>query len=180
MKVARASEYPINGSETASPAERRKYSRSAVVALDDLDRGILAELAGNARIRTAELGRRVNLSAPATSERLRRLEDSGVVSYRADVSPWALGYSICAIIRVSPATRDLHRIPETAQDTPEVTECYRITGEDCYFMTVYLRAIDDLEAVIDRFTPYGRTTTSIVHSAPVPRRALPLAQAPSS
>jgi len=57
---------------------------------------------------------------------------------------------------------------------PEVTECYRITGEDCYFMKLYLRSIDDLEPVLDRFTPHGRTTTSIVHSAPVPRRALPL------
>ena len=106
--------------------------------------------------------------------------DSGVVSYRAEVDPRALGYAICAIVRVSPATRDLPRIPETARAITEITECYRITGEDCYFMTLYLRSIDDLEAVLDRFTPYGRTTTSIVHSAPVPRRGLPLTEPPQS
>jgi len=55
-------------------------------------------------------------------------------------------------------------------------ECYRITGEDCYFMKLYLRSIDDLEPILDRFTPYGRTTTSIVHSAPVPPRSLPLVE----
>lgn len=145
-----------------------------------MDRAILGELTADARIRTAELGRRVGLSAPAIAERLRRLEESGVVSYRAEVDPRALGYAICAIVRVSPATRDLPRIPETARAITEITECYRITGEDCYFMTLYLRSIDDLEAVLDRFTPYGRTTTSIVHSAPVPRRGLPLTEPPQS
>ena len=65
-------------------------------------------------------------------------------------------------------------MPETARDTPEVTECYRVTGEDCYVLKLYLRGMDDLEGILDRFTPYGRTTTSIVHSTPVPRRPLPL------
>lgn len=156
--------------------EQRNIAHSASIPLDEVDRAILEALAADARIRTAELGRRVGLSAPAVAERLRRLEGSGVVSYRAEVDPRALGYSICAIVRVSPATRDLPRIPETAKAIPEITECYRITGEDCYFMTLHLRSIDDLEDVLDRFTPYGRTTTSIVHSAPVPRRGLPLTQ----
>ena len=89
------------------------------------------------------------------------------------MDPRALGYTISAIIRVSPSTRDLRQIPEIAESVPEITECSRITGEDCYFMVLHLRSIDDLEAVLDRFTPYGRTTTSIVHSAPVPRRGLP-------
>lgn len=128
----------------------------------------------DARIRTAELGRRVGLSAPATAERLRRLEESGVVAYRAEVDPRALGYPISAVIRVSPTGGDLRQIPEVARSVPEVTECYRITGEDCYFMTLHLRSVNDLEPVLDRFTPFGRTTTSIIHSAPVPRRALPL------
>jgi Lrp/AsnC family leucine-responsive transcriptional regulator len=106
---------------------------------------------------------------------MRRLEEGGVLSYRADVNPRALGYLINAIVRVSPQSRKLHVIPEIAREVPEVTECYRITGEDCYFMRVYLRSIDDLEAILDRFTPHGRTTTSIVHSAPVPPRPLPVA-----
>jgi Lrp/AsnC family leucine-responsive transcriptional regulator len=180
MKVKSTREDERNGKEPRSPSEQRNHRRPTFVLLDEVDRAILGELTADARIRTAELGRRVGLSAPAIAERLRRLEDSGVVSYRAEVDPRALGYAICAIVRVSPATRDLPRIPETARAIPEITECYRITGEDCYFMTLYLRSIDDLEAVLDRFTPYGRTTTSIVHSAPVPRRGLPLTEPPQS
>ncbi len=97
-------------------------------------------------------------------------------SRRAEVDPRALGYAVCAIVRVSPWNRDLRAIPEVARATPEITECYRITGEDCYFMKLYLRSIDDLEPILDTFTPHGRTTTSIVHSAPVPPRQLPLGE----
>ena len=78
----------------------------------------------------------------------------------------------------SPASRDIQVIPRLAREVPEVTECYRITGEDCYFMKLYLRTIDDLEPILDRFTPHGRTTTSIVHSAPVPPRPLPVLDQP--
>jgi Lrp/AsnC family transcriptional regulator, leucine-responsive regulatory protein len=156
------------------PAQRRYESASAFEPLDDLDRGLLAELETDARLRVAELARRVGLSPPAVADRLRRLTDSGVLACRAEVDPRALGYTVCAIIRVSPWNRDLRAIPEVARQTPGVTECYRITGEDCYFMKLYLRSIDELEPILDTFTPHGRTTTSIVHSAPVPRRPLPL------
>ena len=142
--------------------------------MDEIDRAILAALQADARVRVSELARQVGLSAPATAERLRRLEDTGIVSYRAEVDPRALGYPICALIRISPDSAGLRKVPETARDTPEVTECYRVTGEDCYVLKLYLRGMDDLEGILDRFTPYGRTTTSIVHSTPVPRRPLPL------
>jgi Lrp/AsnC family transcriptional regulator, leucine-responsive regulatory protein len=155
-------------------SEPRNRSRKTFEPLDDIDRRLIAELQADARIRIAELGRRIGLSPPAVAERLHRLEESGALSYRAEIDPRALGYTICAIVRVSPQTRNLQVIPEIARDVPEVTECYRITGEDCYFMKLYLRAIDDLEPILDRFTPHGRTTTSIVHSAPVPLRPLPL------
>jgi len=145
--------------------------------LDDIDRRIVAELQAHARLRVAELSRRVGLSAPAIAERVRRLEDSGTLSYRADVDPRALGYAICAIVRISPQTRDLRVIPGIAREVPQITECYRITGEDCYFIKLHLRSIDDLEPVLDLFTPHGRTTTSIVHSAPVPPRPLPIGEA---
>jgi Lrp/AsnC family transcriptional regulator, leucine-responsive regulatory protein len=154
--------------------EQRRISAPAFISLDEVDRAILAALEADARMRVSELARRVGLSAPAVAERVRRLEEVGVVSYRAEVEPRALGYSICAIVRISPNSRDLHRVPDTARAIPEVTECYRVTGEDCYIMKLYLRTMDDLEAILDQFTPYGRTTTSIVHSTPVPRRPLPL------
>jgi Lrp/AsnC family transcriptional regulator, leucine-responsive regulatory protein len=154
--------------------ERRYSASQAFEPLDPVDRGLLAELQADARMRVAELARRVGLSPPAVADRLRRLTDSGVLACRAEVDPRALGYGVCAIVRVSPWNRDLRAIPEVARRTPGVTECYRITGEDCYFMKLYLRSIDDLEPILDTFTPHGRTTTSIVHSAPVPRRPLPL------
>jgi DNA-binding Lrp family transcriptional regulator len=72
--------------------------------------------------------------------------------------------------------RDLKLIPEVARQLPQVTECYRITGEDCYFFKLYLRSIEELEPILDRFTPLGRTTTSIVNAIPVPRRPLPVTE----
>ena len=142
--------------------------------LDAADRRIVAELQAAPRLRVAELARRVGLSGPAVADRLRRLEETGTLSYRAEVSPRALGYAICAIVRISPSGGGLRLIPGIAREVPNVTECYRITGEDCFFMKVYLRSIDDLEPILDLFTPHGRTTTSIIHSAPVPARPLPV------
>jgi Lrp/AsnC family leucine-responsive transcriptional regulator len=143
--------------------------------LDRVNRRILEELQGEARLSMAELGRRVNLSAPAVAERVQRLERDGVIrGYHADIDPAALGYAVAAVVRVAPATRQLDRIRELARQTPEVVECHRITGEDCFFLKLHLRSIAELEEILDRFTPYGRTTTSIIHSSPVDRRPLPL------
>ncbi len=156
------------------PLERRNGVVQTFEPLDDMDRRIVEALQRDARMRPTEIGRLVGLSTPAVSDRMHRLEETGVLSYRAEINPRALGYTISTIIRVSPQSRKLQLIPQIARDVPEITECYRITGEDCYFMRVYLRSMDDLEAILDRFTPHGRTTTSIVHSAPVPPRSLPL------
>ena len=123
----------------------------------------------------AELGRRIGLSAPAVAERVQRLERAGVIrGYQADLDPAALGYPVAAVVRIRPAPGQLQRIPEIARETPEVGECHRITGEDCYLVRLHLHSIDDLEEILDRFTPFGMTTTSIVHSTPVPRRGPPL------
>ena len=157
----------------STASELRKYPRDTVQPPDDIDLRLIAELQSDARARVAELGRRVGLSPPAVAERLRRLEDTGAVTFRAEVNPRALGYALSAIVRVSPMSGHVHAIPDIARQTPEITECYRITGEDCYFMRLYLRSIDDLESILDRFVAHGRTTTSIVHSAPVPPRSLP-------
>jgi len=158
--------------------KQRNFVRQAFempeAPLDAVDRRIVTELQASPRLRVAELARRIGLSGPAAADRLRRLEDTGIVSYRAEVDPRALGYSICAIVRISPSGGGLRLIPGIAREVPSITECYRITGEDCYFVKLYLRSIEDLEPVLDLFTPHGRTTTSIVHSAPVPPRPLPV------
>ena len=143
--------------------------------LDPINRRLLQELQADARITMAELGRRINLSAPAVAERVQRLERAGVITgYRAVVDPKAVGFPIAAVVRVRPTTRQLQKIPELAREIPEVVECHRITGEDCYFVQLHLRSMDDLEEILDRFIVLGQTTTSIIHSSPVKGRALPL------
>ena len=136
---------------------------------------LLEQICADARLSNAELGRRVGLSAPAVAERLARLEETGVITgYRADIDPRALGYTLSVVLRIRPAPRELKKVAELAQRTPEVVECHRITGDDCYFMAPTCRDVEHLEEVIDRFALYGQTTTSIVQSSPVPARAVPL------
>jgi Lrp/AsnC family leucine-responsive transcriptional regulator len=143
--------------------------------LDQIDRRIIGELATDGRVPFAELGRRVNLSSPAVAERVRRLENVGVITgYRAEIDPRALGYQLTAIVRVKPVGGQLRRIQELAAEVPEVGECHRITGEDCVYMKVHLRTIDDLSELLDRFLAYGETTTSIINASPVPGRNPPV------
>ena len=146
--------------------------------LDATNRRLLAELQADARLSLAELGRRVGLSSPAVAERLQRLErDEVILGYHARLNPRALGYALSAVIRIRPAPRQLHHVADLAQQTPEVVECRRITGEDCYVMLAHVRSVEHLEEVIDRFAVYGQTTTSVVQSAPVPPRGLALDEA---
>lgn len=143
--------------------------------LDDTDRKILGELTREGRVSMAELGRRVNLSSPAVSERVQRLERAGVITgYRAEIDPRRLGYQLTAIVRVKPASGQLPRIPELAAEIAQVGECHRITGEDCFYLKVYLRSIDELSPLLDRFLDHGETTTSIVNASPIPSRDPPI------
>ena len=143
--------------------------------LDSTNINLLQELQDDARLTVAELGRRVGLSSPAVAERLQRLQDAGVIrGYHADVDPASAGYALTVIIRVRPAPRQLAKVAALAQATPEVVECHRITGEDCFLVKVHAASIGALESVLDQFLTYGQTVTSIVVSTPVPLRALPV------
>ena len=143
--------------------------------IDQTDRKILGELTTDGRVSLAELGRRVNLSSPAVAERVQRLERAGVITgYRAELDPRALGYQLTAIVRIKPAPGQLPRIPQLAAEIAQVSECHRITGEDCFYLKVYLRSIDELSDLLDRFLVYGETTTSIVNASPIPRRDPPI------
>src|SRR5712692_4395846 len=143
--------------------------------LDRTDRQIIGELSSDGRVSFAELGRRVSLSPPAVAERVQRLERAGVITgYRAEIDPRALGYQLMAIVRIKPAARQLPRIPGLAAEIPEISECHRITGEDCFFLKVHLRSIDDLSGLLDRFLVYGETTTSLINATPIARRDPPL------
>ncbi len=159
------------------PKEQRMSTRSTYEAspLDSVDSAILRVLQEDGRVSIAALGRRINLSAPSVAERLQRLRDTGVITgFRADVDPKAVGYPIAAFVRIRPTTRQLHKIPELAREVPEVVECHRVTGEDCFVLKLHLRSMDELEAILDRFIVLGQTTTSIIHSSPVVGRPLAL------
>ena len=139
--------------------------------LDATNRLLIEALQEDARLSLAELGRRVGLTAPAVGERLARLEQTGVIrGYHADIDPRTLGYDLSVVLRIRPAARMIAKVATLAQDTPEVTECVRVTGEDCFVMRLHVRDVLHLEELIDRFVLYGQTTTSIVQSAPVPGR----------
>src|SRR5262245_3578261 len=143
--------------------------------LDATDRKIVGELLEDGRVPLAELGRRVSLSPPAVAERVRRLERAGVITgYRAEIDPRKRGYQLTAIVRVKPAPGMLPRVPELAAEIREVAECHRITGEDCFYLKVHLRTIEELSPLLDRFLAYGQTTTSIVNASPIPRRDPPV------
>lgn len=144
-------------------------------SLDAIDRKIIGELIRDGRVSIAELGRRVNLSSPAVAERMRGLERACVIKgYRAEVDPRMLGYQLTAIVRIKPTSGQLARIADLAVEIPEVGECHRITGEDCFYLKVYLRSIEDLSGLLDRFLVYGQTTTSIVNATPIPHREPPI------
>ena len=136
---------------------------------------LLKHLSSDPRITVSELARRIGMSAPAVRERIQRLEESGVIKgYRLEVDPRALGYPIAAFIRIRPTPGALPKIVALAQRMAQVTECYRITGEDCFIVKVHLDALDHLDRVLDQFLAFGQTTTSLVQSAPVLPRGLPL------
>ncbi|MHB8814386.1 MAG: Lrp/AsnC family transcriptional regulator [Steroidobacteraceae bacterium] len=145
--------------------------------LDSRNVRILALLQSDPRMSVSELARRVGMSAPATRERIQRMEDAGVVrGCRLEIDPAALGYPIAAFIRVRPMPGKLPKIAELAASLPQVVECHRITGEDCFILKVRLDSLDNLDLILDQFLNYGQTTTSIVQSTPVPPRYLPLPQ----
>jgi Lrp/AsnC family transcriptional regulator, leucine-responsive regulatory protein len=157
--------------------ERKKSIPPSVSELlrDPRNVELLRLLSDDPRMGVSELARRVGMSAPAVRERLARLEEAKVVTgYRLVIDPAALGYPICAFVRVRPSPGQLTKVAELAKATPQVVECHRVTGEDCFILKVYLAALDDLDEVLDRFLVFGQTTTSLVQSTPVSPRALPL------
>jgi Lrp/AsnC family transcriptional regulator, leucine-responsive regulatory protein len=161
------------------PRESKQKSlltyRHSDLLLEPTNLSILQELQDNPRLTMSELARRVGMSAPAVTERVRRLEEAGVIrGYRLDLDPRALGLPLTAIVRVRPSAGYLPKIAELAESIPEVIECHRVTGEDCFIMTVLLPGLEQLDLILDQFLRFGTTTTSLVQSSPVPYRALPL------
>ncbi len=139
--------------------------------LDETNVRLLDALSADPRATAAELARRVGMSAPAVRERLARLERARVIrGYRLDIDPAATGLPVAAWVRIRPGPGQLPKIAELADQTPQVSECHRISGEDCFLLKVHVPAIEDLEAVLDQFLLYGQTHSSFVVATPVPPR----------
>jgi len=150
------------------------------------NKGILADrknlellrlLQKNPRAPISQLARKIGMSNPAVKERVVRLEESGILAgFRLELSPKELGYDVMAFVRIRPLPGHLSKIADLAQSVPEVTECHRITGEDCFILKLYVKEISNLDRVLDQFLAHGQTTTSIVQSSPVSPRSLPLVE----
>jgi Lrp/AsnC family leucine-responsive transcriptional regulator len=139
--------------------------------LDDTNVRLLEALHADPRASAARLARRVGMSAPAVRERINRLREAGVIrGYRLDIDPAAIGLPVAAWVRIRPGPGQLSKIAELAARTPQVSECHRISGEDCFLLKVHVPAIDALEAVLDQFLVYGQTHSSFIVSTPVPPR----------
>lgn len=141
--------------------------------LDEVGWHILRELQENARLSFAELGRRVGLSIPAVTERVRRMEDAGIITgYHAQIDPEKIGLPITAFIRMNIVGDMTPRLTALLKELPEISECHRGTGGDSFIMKVNVASVHHLERLIDRLLPFGTTTTSIVLSSPVGKRLL--------
>jgi Lrp/AsnC family leucine-responsive transcriptional regulator len=140
-------------------------------ALDPIDARILDALAQNARASIASLARTVGLAAPTVAERIKRLEDAGVIEgYALTVNPVALGLGIAAWLRIRPVPGKLDKVADMLREAPEILECDRVTGDDCFVARAHVRSMGELEKLIDRLIPIAMTNTSIVQSSPVKRR----------
>lgn len=139
--------------------------------MDIYGRKLLAELQANARLSTAELGRRIGLSPTATAERLRQMEELGILrGYTVDIDPEALGLEVMAFIRMSCAGQNYHRLIDYVQTLEEVRECHHLTGGDDFLLKVTTTSMANLEALIEALLPYGNPITSLVLSSPVEHR----------
>lgn len=159
-----------------SKAKIAKRLRSKNTNIDAVDAKLLAALIANARVSNAKLARLVKLSGPSVSERLRRLEEAGVIEgYTAKINPGVLGLPIAAWLRVRPIPGQLQKVADILRGLPEIVECDRITGEDCFIARAHVRSVGDLERLIDKIIPWAMTNTSIIQSSPVARRLPPIA-----
>ena len=165
----------MSRSSSGSKEKTPNDLRVSKLLLDRKNLELVKILRAEPRVPLAELARRMMMSAPAVRERLNVLEEAGVVAgWRVALDPAALGYPVMAFVRVRPMPGQLLRIAELAQRTPQVVECHRVTGEDCFIMKVHAGAVDEFDALLDKFLAFGQTTTSIVQSTTVPLRELPL------
>lgn len=141
--------------------------------LDSTGWQILEILQGEGRISFAELGRKVGLSAPAIAERVKRMEETGIITgYHAQVNPEKVAYPISAIIALTTTPQQYPQILAVIQALPEVRSCHHVTGNVSFFMEVTVSSMRHLEEIINQLSQFGQTSTSIILSSPLPRRGI--------
>jgi Lrp/AsnC family leucine-responsive transcriptional regulator len=144
---------------------------NSTALLDIFGRRLLEELQTNARLSLAELGRRIGLSPTATAERMKQMEEAGIVhGYSVEIDREALGLEVMAFIRMSCGGQNYHRLLDYVQTLEEVRECHHLTGGDDLLLKVTTEDMAHLEALIEALLPYGNPVTSVVLSTPVERR----------
>lgn len=139
--------------------------------LDPTDIAMIEILQDDGRISVSELGRKVGLSQPATSERLKRLEDRGIIkAYQAVVDPASVGLGMMAIIRLRTTHEHIKACLKLFAEMPQVIEALRLTGEDCFHLKVIVPSPAHLEGIVDAIARYGSVTTAIVLRSEEPKR----------
>ena len=143
--------------------------------IDDIDKKILDALIRNSRLPIKELAEQVGLSSPSVSERLRRLEERGVIrGFTIEVDPRAFGYLIEAMVRIRALPGKMHVVQKLLQEIPEFTECDKVTGDDCFIARLHVRSIEQLDRILDDLAEKAQTSSAIVKAKPIERRLPPL------
>ncbi len=145
--------------------------------LDGVDCAIVEILLRDSRASLKELARAVGLSSPSVSERLRRLEERGVIrAFTVEIDPKALGFPIQAIVRIKPLPGKMHVVQKLIEEMPQFGECDKVTGDDCFVARLYVRSIEELDGLLDRIADKAETSTAIVKAQPIRRRPPPLGE----
>ncbi|QLG92907.1 Lrp/AsnC family transcriptional regulator [Pseudomonas yamanorum] len=143
--------------------------------IDTIDQLLIAALMEDSRLSLKTLAGISGLSSPSVGERLRRLEERGIIrSYTVDIEPKHFGYLLQAIVRIRPLPGQLQEVERQIQSIPEFTECDKVTGDDCFIARLHVRTMDHLDSLLDRLNTYAETNTAIVKKTPVKRRLPPL------
>ena len=141
--------------------------------LDRIGLRILSVLQDNARMPLSRIAKKVGLSAPAVAERMRKLEEAGIITgYHAGIAPDAVGRSVCAFIHLTTDPKNYKAVIALAEKTPQITACHHISGDASFIIRVQLEDVPALESLVERLSPFGRTQTTIVLSTPVDKNTL--------
>ncbi len=164
------------GRADAFRLQRQPARLALAAARPSMPNGQRKKTTFQARSPVAELARQVGMSAPSVTERLRRLEEQGVITgYRVELDPAALGYGLTAIVRIRPLPGQLRKVEALIVAIEAFIECDKVTGDDCFVARLVLRSIAELDGILERITAYAETNTAIVKTSPIKRRLPPLA-----